>query len=191
MPRSNRLRYFIKEYSESSRTDKLSFIPPFFILALEIILIYHAICFYDTFIILLTLTLVFISLIEIILVGKEIHEHYQRNVFDREMTIRLDDFILEKNEKNVQKIVEEFIQKNPSYITYRNEIYHIACQIMETHKEELWEKTLNSRLRKLIHNNKDYTIKEIIDKFIEKYPEYKKYPGKVYPLAAQMIERNK
>jgi len=189
MPRSGRLRRFIKEYNESQKTDKISFIPPFFILILEIILITHAIIENNVFVIWLTLILVIISIIEIIFVAREIHEHYQSNNFDRELTIRLDDFIIEKNEKNVQTMVEKFIDVHPNYEIYRNEIYHIACQIMETHKKELWEKTLELRLKKYVLKNSDYSMKEIMDNFMEKFPEYKKDPGRVYPLAAQMIEK--
>jgi hypothetical protein len=189
MPRCVRFRRFIQEYNESQKTDKLSFIPPFFILILEIILITHAILENNVFVIWLTIILVIISIIEIILVSREIHEHVQRNSFDRDLTIRLDDFIIEKNEKNVQSIVEKFITLHPNYEEYRNEIYHIACQIMETHKLELWEATLEQRLKLFISKNSKISIREMIDKFIEKYPEYKKDPGKVYQLAAQMIEK--
>ena len=189
MPRTGRFRRFIKEYNESQKTDKISFIPPFFIIILEIILITHAIIENNVFVIWLTLILLIISIIEIIFVAREIHEHYQSNNFDRELTIRLDDFIIEKNEKNVQTIVEKFIDVHPNYEIYRNEIYHIACQIMETHKKELWEKTLELRLKKYVLKNSNYSMKEIMDNFMEKFPEYKKDPGRVYPLAAQMIEK--
>ena len=50
MPRSGRLRTFIKEYRESPRTERVSFFPPFLILALEVILIAHAISIMDTFV---------------------------------------------------------------------------------------------------------------------------------------------
>jgi hypothetical protein len=189
MPRSGRLRNFIKEYNESQKTDKISFIPPFFILILEIILITHAIIENNVFVIWLTSILVLISTIEIIFVTKEIHEHYQSINFDRELTIRLDDFIIEKNEKNVQKIVEKFINLHPKYEVNRNEIYHISCQIMETHKIELWEKTLEMRLKKFISNNPQKSMREIVDKFVEKFPEYKNDPGRIYSLAAQIFEK--
>lgn len=191
MPRSSRLQNFICEYNESPKLEKISFIPPFFILILEIILIAHAIIEHNTFVIVLTFILVIISILEIILVGKEIHEHYQRSSFDRKLTIRLDDFIIEKNETNVQKIVEEFIEKYPKYNINRNEIYHIACQIMETHNEELWEKTLENRFKKFIKKSDKIQIKDLIEKFIKKYPEYKKDPGKIYPLFADYIRKNK
>ena len=189
MPRCGRLRRFIKEYNESQKTDKISFIPPFFILILEIILITHALILNEFFVIWLTFILLIISIIEIIFVTREIHAHYQSSNFDRELTIRLDDFIIGKTEKNVKNIVEKFIDKNPNYEQYRNEIYRISCQIMETHKKELWEKTLEIRLKKYIKDNINLSIREIIDNFVEKFPEYKKDPGRVYPLAAKMIEK--
>jgi hypothetical protein len=189
MPRCGRLRRFIKEYNESQKTDKISFIPPFFILILEIILITHALILNEFFVIWLTFILLIISIIEIIFVTREIHAHYQSSNFDRELTIRLDDFIIGKTEKNVKNIVEKFIDKNPNYEQYRNEIYRISCQIMETHKKELWEKTLEIRLKKYITKNINLPIREIIDNFVEKFPEYKKDPGRVYPLAAKMIEK--
>jgi hypothetical protein len=191
MPRSSRLQNFICEYNESPKLEKISFIPPFFILILEIILITHAIIENNTFVIILTFILVIISILEIILVAREIHEHYQRSGFDRKLTIRLDDFIIEKNETNVQKIVEDFIDKYPNYKVNRNEIYHIACQIMETHKEELWEKTLENRLKKYIKKSDKIIMKDIIEKFITKYPEYKKNPGKVYQIVSDHIIKNK
>jgi len=189
MPRSGRLRRFIKEYNESQKTDKISFIPPFFILILEIILLTHALIENNVFVIWLTTILLIISIIEIIFVSREIHEHYQCSSFDRELTIRLDDFIIGKNEKNVQKIVEKFIDQNPKYEKHRNEIYHISCQIMETHKKELWENTLELKLKKFISKNRELSIRELIDSFVEKYSEYKKDPDKIYPLAAKYIEK--
>jgi len=51
MPRCGRLRNFIREYKESPRTERISFIPPFLILTLEIILIIHAILLNEIFVI--------------------------------------------------------------------------------------------------------------------------------------------
>ena len=120
MPRSGRLRSFIKEYEESPRLEKMSFIPPFIILALEIILIIHATIVQEIYVVFLTTILLIISIIEIILVSLEIHEHYSKSNFDRVLTIRLDDFVMEKKEKNVKKIVSEFIDLHPEYNTHRN-----------------------------------------------------------------------
>ena len=189
MPRSNRIRKYIIELAESPIAEKISFIPPFPILVIEIILLYHAFILNEPFIIVMTTILLILSIVEIFLVFREIHEKYSRSNFDRELTIRLDDFIVEKNEKNVRKIVENFIEVHPNFEENRNEIYHIACKIMETHKKELWEKTLELRLKKFILKNSKNSIRDIIDNFIEKYPEYKKYPGRIYPQAAQMIDK--
>ncbi len=191
MPRCGRFRTFIKEYRESERFEKLSFIPPFMILALELILLLHAFTIEaDTLVIELTSILLVISMIEIILVSREIHEHYINDSFEREMTIRLDDFILERRMDNVSTIVEEFINENPQYCNYRNSIYHVSCQIMETHKHELWEKTLKTRLNRFVKKSEKKTIRDIIDGFMKQFPEYKKNPERVYEMAARIIESN-
>ena len=111
MPRCGRIRSFIREYRGSPRTEKISFIPPFFILALELILLIHAISLNEIFVIFLTSILLIISTIEMVIVSYEIHEHYSKINFDKKLTIRLDDFITEKKEKNVKIIVSEFLNQ--------------------------------------------------------------------------------
>jgi hypothetical protein len=187
MPRSGRLRNYIKEVAESPRIEKLSFIPPFLVLIVELILLQHAISIQVLYVIELTLVLIALSIIEIIFVAEEIHDHYKRTIFDRILTIRLDDFITERREKNVKHLVEEFIETYPKYSHHRSGIYHIACQIMETHKEEAWEKILKEKLNKFIKRRKKMTVDEITRAFIQKNPAYKKHPGKVYIMASQIL----
>jgi hypothetical protein len=187
MPRSGRLRTFIREYKESPRLEKASFIPPFIILALEVILIIHAIILQEFYVIILTSFLLVISLIEIILVSLEIHEHYTQINFDRILTIRLDDFITEKKDKNVRKIVTEFIEKYPTYKTHRNEIYHTTCQVLETHREEAIEKDIENKLKKFIKKKKRETVDEIVETFVKKYPKYKGYRVEIYEISCQIM----
>ena len=186
MPRSGRIRNFIKEYKESPRTEKISFIPPFIILALEIILIIHAFMVHETYVIILTFILLIISSIEIIIVSYEIHEHYITSNFDRILTIKLDDFIIESKGKNVKKIVTDFIERHPEYEVYRNEIYHTTCQILETHKEEAIEKVLTDKLNKFIKKKKKATVDEIVKLFIKKFPKYRQYRSEIYIKTAQL-----
>jgi len=187
MPRSGRLRRHIREFTGSSRAEKLSFIPPFLVLIVEIILLQHAIRIQVDYVIELTIILLILSAIEIILVSREMQKHYQRSNFDGILTIRLDDFIIERKKKNVKELVEEFIEKYPHYSSYRNEIYHITCQIMETHKEEALEKALDDKLKKFIKRRKKMNVDEILEAFIKKYPKYRKHPGKVYRVACQVM----
>ncbi len=193
MPRSGRLRNFIREYSESPRTNRISFIPPFLIIIVEGILLAHALTIDvpDIMVVELTTVLLIISVIEIILVFKEIHEHYMSSNFDRILTIRLDDFILQQKEKNVKKIVEDFIDMHLHYKNHRNEIYHITCQIMETHKEEEKEEALMSKLKPFIKRRKKKNIDQIIKAFMKKYPQYKKYRAEVYENTCQLMENSK
>ena len=191
MPRSERLRTYIKEYAESPRLEKISFIPPFLVLIVEIILLRHALSLNEGYVIALTAILLILSSIEILLVGKEMHEHYLRTNFDRVLTIRLDDFIIESKKKNVQLIVEQFIEVYPRYNNHRNETYHIACQIMQTHKEESIEKTIEDALKPFFKRNNKKTVDEILEGFIKKYPKYKKYSAEVYQKICQLKEHSK
>ncbi len=191
MPRSGRLRSFIREYKGSPRTERISFIPPFLILAIETILIIHAILLNEIFVIVLTSILLIISTIETVIVSYEIHEHYTKINFDKILTIRLDDFILERKEKNVKKIVTGFTKLYPEYEKLRNEIYHTTCQILETHKEEAIEKDLLNKLKKFIKKKKKATVDGIVDTFIKKYPKYKKYRGEIYILTAQIMTNSR
>ena len=189
MPRSGRLRTFIREYSESSRAEKISFIPPFLILVVEVILLTHAftIDVPDIMVVELTAVLLVISIVEILLVSREIHEHYTRGNFDRILTIKLDDFIIERNEKSVKKIVTDFIEQHPDYSSHRNEIYHTTCQILETHKEEAIEKDLADKLKIFIRRKKKAKVDEIVKSFVKKYPKYKRHRIEIYEITCQIL----
>jgi len=193
MPRSGRLRNFIREYKESPRFEKLSFIPPFLILIVEGVLLVHALTIDvpNIMVVELTTILLIISVVEILFVGEEIHEHYRRTTADRTLTIRLDDFIIKRKKKNVKLLVEEFIEVYPTYRNHRDEIYHIACQIMQTHKEEAIEKTIEDALKPFFKRNKKKTVNEILEGFIKKYPKYKKYSAEAYQKICQLKEHSK
>jgi hypothetical protein len=188
MPRSGRLRTFIKEYKESPRFEKLSFIPPFLIIFVEGVLLVHAftIDVPDIMVVELTMILLIISIVEIIFVFGEMHEHFKRNNFDRILTIKLDDFIIERREKNVKKIVTNFIKQYPKYGSHRSEIYHTTCQILETHKEEVWEGELTDKLEKFVKRRKKMNVNDLLEAFLKKFPTYKKYRSKTYEKICQI-----
>ncbi len=157
--------------------------PPIFILIVELILLLHALTINhpDIMVVELTSVLLFISIFEMILVSIEMHDHYQTNNLDRVLTIKIDDFIMgRKREKNVKTLVEEFINQNPKYKKHRNKIYHICCQVMQTHEEEAMEKELESKLKKFIKKRKQRSVDDLLKDFIKKYPKYRKFRQKVY-----------
>ncbi len=188
MPRSGRLRTFISEYKESHRVGKLSFLIPFFILALELILITHSIIEHEIFVIILTSILLIISIVEIILVTLEMHEEYLQSNFDKILTIKLDDFITEKKEKNVKKIVKEFLNSNPEFNNKRSNVYHTTCQILKTHEEEKIEKELIEQLTTFVKRTKKEDVDDIIEAFVKKYPKYKSYRMEIYKKTCQLKE---
>jgi len=190
MPRSGRLRSFIREYKESPRFEKMSFIPPFIILIVEGILLMHALTIDvpDIMVVELTMILLIISIIEIIFVFGEMHRQYTENNFDKILTIKLDDFITEKKEKNVKKIVTDFIEQYPDYYSHRNEIYHTTCQILETHKEEIIEKEISDKLRTFVKRNKKLNVDEIVENFVKKHPKYKRYRAEIYEITCKLLD---
>jgi hypothetical protein len=191
MPRCGGIRRYCREIADSPRVEKIAFIPPFAILTAELILLYHALNFGEGFVILLTLFLLMLSLIELFLILREIHEHRKQTNFERELAIRLDDFIIERHMDNVSNIVKDFLNEFEEYRGKRTMIYHIACQIMQTHKKELWEKTLKTRLKRYTERAEEKQLRPIISGFLKKFPEYRKDPEKVYQLTAIYIEREK
>ncbi len=188
MPRSPRLRNYIKEFTESRTVEKLSFFPPFLILIVEVILLIHAIEIQVLYVIELTIVLVVLSVIEIILVTAEMHDHYKQTHFDRILTIRLDDYVIDHKYKNVQVICNEFLDEYPEYCKDRNEVYHVACQILETHKKELWEHDLDKDLKKFIQTTKHTSVDNILKAFIKKYSKYQSDPAKVYSRICEILE---
>ena len=186
MVRFRGLRNFIQELAESPLIEKISFVLPFFVIIIDIIILEHAIRIQEVYIIVLTTLLFFLSVVEIAVAMGEIHDRYQQNNFERTLTIKLDDFMLEQKNSNVKKIVEDFIDMHLEYKNKRSEIYHITCQIMETHKEEAWEEALLKKLKPFVKRRKKMNVDEILMAFIKKYPTYKKYRAKIYQKACQL-----
>lgn len=139
MARCSRTRIFLKEVAKSPFVEKLSFILPFFVISIDIIILEHAIRIQETYIIGCTLFLFFLSLFEIIIVSSDLHSHYQQSNFEKTLAIKLDDFIDIKKSYNIKKIVEDFITLNPEYKKHRNDVYEITCQILETHEKRCIE----------------------------------------------------
>jgi hypothetical protein len=186
MVRLRGLRNFIQELAESPLIEKISFVLPFFVIIIDIIILEHAIRIQEVYIIVLTTLLFFLSVVEIAVAMGEIHDRYQQNNFERTLTIKLDDFMLEQKNNNVKKIVEDFIDMHLEYKNKRSEIYHITCQIMETHKEEAWEEALLKKLKPFIKRRKKMNVDEILMAFIKKYPTYKKNRTKIYQKTCQL-----
>ena len=191
MPRCGGIRRYCREIADSSIGEKIAFIPPFAILIAELILLYHALNFGEGFVIVLTAFLLILSLIELFLILHELHEHRKKTNFERELAIRLDDFIIERHMDNVSTIVTDFLEEFEEYRGNRSMIYHIACQVMQTHKKELWEKTLRTRLKRYMDRSSEKQLRPIIKGFLEKFPEYRKDPEKVYQLTVIYIAKEK
>ena len=93
MARCSRTRNFLREVAKSPFAEKLSFILPFFVITIDIIILEHAIRIQETYIIVCSLFLFFLSLFEISVVSSELHKNYQKTAFEKRLTIKLDGFI--------------------------------------------------------------------------------------------------
>ena len=142
MTRSGRIRSFIKEHNQSPRANKISFFPPYLILALELIVLIDALLISNLIIVSITIILVTISVLEIIFVTREMHSKILESNFDKILTIKLDDFITKKRENNLKILISDFLEQYPEYDNHRNKIYHTTCQILETHKKEVLNKEI-------------------------------------------------
>jgi hypothetical protein len=188
MVRLGKCRGIIREIAESPSIEKLSFILPFFVIVIDILIIEHAIREHlPPYIIGLTSLLFILSLIEIAVVLDEIHEHYSKTNFQRILTIKLDDFIIKKKKRSVKRALEDFIQEHPEYTRNRHEVYHLVCSIMETHKEKIFEETLKTKLEQFIRISKKKDVDSIMKAFMRSHPEYKGHPGMVYKFACQIL----
>ena len=180
MVRIWRLCNFLRQTFESPLIEKLSFILPFIVISVDVVLIEHAIRINEHYIIVLTVILFILSIVDIIVVTIELHKNYQKSNLRRILTIKLDDFIIESEEKNVKKIIGDFIKKYPEYRNIRNEVYHLSCKIMETHEEEKIEKIIEQQLKKFFKENKKMNVDQILKEFLRNYPKYKKYRSEIY-----------
>ena len=191
MPRCGRIRTFINDFSQSPRAKKISFFPPYLILVLELIVLIDALIISNLTIVFITIILVIISVLEIIFVTREIQYRITENNFDKILTIKLDDFITKKREKNVKIIISDFMEQYPEYIKHRSKIYHTTCQILETHQKEALDKDLTDKLKQFIKNNKQLNVDQIVEKFIEKYKKYEKYRIKIYEKTCKLLGSSK
>ena len=188
MPRCGRIRTFIKNYSQSYKGHKISFFLPYLILALEIIVLIDAFLISNLTIAFVTIILVIVSTLEIIFVTREIKGRIIENNFDKILTIKLDDFITKKRQKNVKIIISDFLEQYPEYDKYRNKIYHTTCQILETHQKEALDRDITDKVKQFIKNNEELNVDKIVEKFIEKYQKYKKYRSEIYEKTCKIFE---
>ena len=186
MPRSNRIRRYLQEVALSPRVEQISFIIPILIVIAEIILMIHAIDIGEPYVIILTSFLLTVSILELALILLEIHRDQQRINFEKILTVELDDFIIKNKLKNVKSIVQNFVNLHPEYEKHRNEVYRLACQIMEIHKKERWEEKLTKELKKIIGTEKEASVRELLEIFIRKHPKYKNYKSEVYHRICQI-----
>ncbi|HDM25158.1 MAG TPA: hypothetical protein ENG24_00980 [Thermoplasmatales archaeon] len=125
------MRRFLSEIAGSPLVEKVSLILPFVILGIDVHILNYSLHRMDFEIVLPAVILLVLSLIEIVVVVDEIHVTALKMSRERELTIKLEKFVLENPELNVKDVVNRFIKKHPEYKELRRDIYHLVCQIFE------------------------------------------------------------
>jgi len=105
------------------------------VITIDIILIEHAIRINEHYIMFFTMILFFLSLIEIIVIIKDISGHHKKDTLEKTITADLDKFMSKRQAENVKILVEDFIKNHPQYNKHIGKVYHIACHAIEDKKD--------------------------------------------------------
>ena len=135
MPRFSKCRSLICEVTTVPIAEKISLVLPILVLVIDIILIEHAIRINEHYIIFFTSVLFSLSVIEMVLVIREIHTNYNKNNLLKTLTIKVSDYMCNKKGRNVKILVSGFLTRHPEYLPHRDEIYRIMCNIFEEHNQ--------------------------------------------------------
>ena len=140
MPRFSRCRSFICEVTTVPFVEKISLVLPILVLVIDIILIEHAIRINEHYIIFFTSVLFSLSVIEMVLVIREIHTNYNKNNLLKTLTIKVSDYMCNKKGRNVKILVSGFLSRHPEYLPYRDEIYRIFLRSTNRTKNDMRKK---------------------------------------------------
>lgn len=189
MLRLSRIHQNISNICTEERFEQISIILPLIILIVEIVLIVHALDIQEAYVIALTTFLLVVSIIELILVTKEVTDQKSKRNFDSTLTIRLDDFINKTKNSNVKDIMNTFIEKYPIYRNHRVDIYKLCCKILQTHQDELVEIKYNKKIIQFLNKTDKKHLSEIVEEFIFENPEYEGYALDIYEKISQILHK--
>ena len=131
MPRYRWLRKRLIEITESSTVEKVLFVLPLFILALDLYMLNHAVSIRDINVIIPALILFIFSVIEILVAIDEIRERTLSNSLNKNLESKIKSVIRKSvDELTVKSIMEKTIEKYPELKGHKSELYHIVCQIL-------------------------------------------------------------
>lgn len=123
------LRNLFNEILTASRIIKIALIIPFIVLIFDAEIFYYSWTNHEKTILIASSFVLLLSVLEIIAVIKEIHEHIS-NIRRKEILIEKIRQIAENMEKpTVRKVVDVFIKKYGEEYSI-NEVYHATCNLL-------------------------------------------------------------
>lgn len=128
-------RNLLGEILTASRMKKIALIIPFIVLLFDAEIFYYSWTNQEKTILIASGFVLFLSILEIVAVIKEIHEHITRVKRFEILERRLKKIAEEIERPTVRKIVDKFMAKYPKEYTI-SEVYHAACILMDNLKNK-------------------------------------------------------
>ena len=131
MVRFRRIRNRLKEITESTTTERILLILPFFILLLDLYLFIHAIYLRDIYVIIPVMILLVFSLMEILVTLEEIHERALEHLKYRDMERKVRRAMGKARSKvTVRSLLNHLLEEHPELKDHEKTLYHVICQIL-------------------------------------------------------------
>jgi len=130
MVRFRRLRRWLGELAESTTTERILLILPFFILSLDLYLLLHAFSIGDTSIIIPAFILSILSVAEIIVTLDEIHERAMEMLKQRRIKAKVRKVMNKTDKVTVRGLLNQVLEEHPELKSHEKSLYHVICQLL-------------------------------------------------------------
>jgi len=136
MVRFRRIRNRLREIAESTTTERLLLILPFFIMSLDLYLFIHALSLRDIYVIIPVLILLAFSLMEIVVTLEEIHERALEHIKYKNLEAKVRKAMKKaKSGVTVRSLMNHILEEHPELKDHEKALYHVICQILAENKE--------------------------------------------------------
>ena len=131
MVRFRRQKRWLKELAESTTTERILLILPFFILSLDLYLLLHALSLGDMYIIVPVLILFAFSVVEIVVTLDEIHERAVELLRYKKLETKVRKAMEKKSSRvTVRSLLNDILEEHPELRDHEKSLYHVICQIL-------------------------------------------------------------
>lgn len=136
MVRFRKIRNRLREIVESTITERILLILPFFITFLDIYLFIHAVSLGDMHVIVPVLILLAFSLMEIVVTLEEIHERALEHIKYKNLEAKVRKAMKKaKSGVTVRSLMNHILEEHPELKDHEKALYHVICQILAENKE--------------------------------------------------------